>query len=431
MGVGEPRKRSSRGKQKKRKKRQGKKSAKTVWQQKELEELDKTAATLANLALNPQTSDADFYRAAVYEAINTDQRRVAREKRALAAGIRVAGHAKPKGVEVLTKDTVSALEAKRLGHFQLSLVLGQCKKHKALVDTAKASIDNKLEQRWKRRLSGGRKQPRDQHPGFNFPLSLKNFASRRQVESWNHTRKKLDRLVRTAQPRIDTKPPESRKRLYRPDMSDVRPGEYHLSAGERKHWRLHLQQLQELVETAPTRVDDRIDEHTERIWELERSRGQEVFPEYDFPLTLKREATLRVVKGWRHFATSIKKLCKDARPRVETDWGIHGPPRSSKRRPKRPLPAPDTMSRGATLGSLPSRPSSAARAYTRRGGGSLPRPKSMAGLRGLQSLQQMKCSHVPGLQELEGLELSFSYFLGGQGQTATSSPSSRNTPVNY
>ena len=86
-----------------------------LWQIKEIKKLDQTASRLAKLALNNETSNESFYRAAVFEAVNIDQRKKARDRRARAAGQRVEGdpvdpnddpNKRMGGIEVLNKDTI-------------------------------------------------------------------------------------------------------------------------------------------------------------------------------------------------------------------------------------------------------------------------------------------------------------------------------------
>ena len=105
-----------------------KKPPTAIWQVKEAEKLNQTSSRLASLALNTATSDADFYRAAVFEAVNIDRRRRAREARARAAGQRVEGdpvdpnenpNKRSGGIEVLNKDNIDPQTAKRLGQTQL------------------------------------------------------------------------------------------------------------------------------------------------------------------------------------------------------------------------------------------------------------------------------------------------------------------------
>eukprot|EP00946_MAST-07B_sp_MAST-7B-sp1_P004795 g4795.t1 len=408
-----------------------------VWQVKEKAKLEKSGAHLAELALNKRTSNEAFYRAAVYEAVNIHQRKRARERRAREAGIRThgdgdgdgddrdvdqrsalgdgsllpdaprrqsqrsaPGNRKKKknnkrsgGVEVLNKDTIDPQTVKRLGKQQVDDILAICKRHKWLVDTAKAGINTKLDPVWEARLSthklalqrkeilrerrfakqsrtlsennkksrssgygvkskkrasrkkkkGGlgpasstssdntastmststsntaatpqrktelqqKRLPtryiRDELPEFEFPLTLKNYNTRRVVQGWEHGAKKLDWLIRTAVSALDTSEPESRRRLREDrerkarmaratglgDPDDVRPGEFGLSFSEKEHWRMHLDQLHQLIETAPVRISAKIDPHS-----------------------------------WSDAVEQLWQMCRKAEAKIDNDWGVHGP----------------------------------------------------------------------------------------------------------
>ena len=133
-----------------------------IWQVKEAKKLNETSKRLAALALNTTTSNADFYRAAIFEAVNINNRRKSREARARAAGQRVEGdpidpnedpNKRQGGIEVLNKDNIDPQTAKRLGKTQLDHIFHLCKRHKMLVDTATKSIDTTLHPRWVNRLA--------------------------------------------------------------------------------------------------------------------------------------------------------------------------------------------------------------------------------------------------------------------------------------
>ena len=128
----------------------------------------------------------------------------------------------------------------------------------------------------------------DELPEFDFPLTLKNYNTRRVVQGWEHGARKLDWLIRTAVSALDTSEPDSRRRLREDrerkarmaratglgDPDDVRPGEFGMSFSEKEHWRMHLDQLHQLIETAPVRISAKIDPHVQRIWNLNRKRGR-------------------------------------------------------------------------------------------------------------------------------------------------------------
>ena len=54
---------------------------------------------------------------------------------------------------MLNKDTIDPQTVKRLGKQQVDDILAICKRHKWLVDTAKAGINTKLDPVWEARLS--------------------------------------------------------------------------------------------------------------------------------------------------------------------------------------------------------------------------------------------------------------------------------------
>ena len=527
-----------------------------LWQIKEAKKLDQTSSRLAKLALNTETSNAAFYRAAIFEAVNIDQRRKARDKRARAAGQRVEGdpvdpnedpNNRKGGIEVLNKDTIDPQTAKRLGQNQVDHILHLCKRHKELVDTATASIDNNLNQRWmnrlastklqkqrklikkKRRLAAKRKaenapptakgngagnmtqryqqtlqsyhkhaldgsssvlstvtntsrtsksskssktskksktvssstsatkptsskprpnhQPstlptqyiRDELPELNYPLTLKNYSSRRQVEGWKYDQNKLNNLIKNSKSAIDMTEPRSRIRAREDvdrkrkialqsgagDPDDIRPGEYGMSFAQKAHWRLHLEQLNELIETAPGRTDAKIDHHVERIWNLNRERGQKDIDKskgcvHDFALTLKRDATKEQIRSWDGAITQLNDLTRTAVAKIDNDWGPRGPPRSIKGGGQVQIPSHSVASRHGNHGVDPYGRSNVSNVKTRLPQLSADQPQKLRGeamraaLKKKLGKNQISVAHVDGLENTEGLGLAMQVFLGGK-----------------
>ena len=430
-----------------------KKAKSALWQVKEAKRIDATSKTLAELALNPNTSDADFYRAAIFEAVNLDKHRRARESRALAAGVRREGknsavsvktssdkQSKRKlrkkksglrskrvplkgkvggGVEVLNKDTIDPQTAKRLGYFQMSNILAQCKRHKELVDSASSCVNSHLHPTWRKLLAKSSGKARDEFPEFDFPLSLKNFASRQRVESWSHYARKLRNLIQTAKASVDMSEPRSRKKIMHAknfstigdkSTGSIRPGEYGMSHNEREHWRGHIAQLEELIATAPVRVDARIDYHTEHHWDIRRKKSMDPFPEAPFPLTLKRSATKDTIKGWVGFKKKLAGLIATSTSKVDNSWGERGPPRAVRGGGTKKIRPHSVSSRHGVAGSSLS-------------SGKLERPRSTigAGMRSEASLESLRTnfgdnlpvSHIADLHNTEGLAISVEEYLRG------------------
>ena len=502
-----------------------KKPPTAIWQVKEAEKLNQTSSRLASLALNTATSDADFYRAAVFEAVNIDRRRRAREARARAAGQRVEGdpvdpnenpNKRSGGIEVLNKDNIDPQTAKRLGQTQLDHIFHLCKRHKHLVDTATKSIDTKLHKRWEERLTSTKLKKRrqaikrrrkkqaaldaenasmsalnggssiqsnishsssksstssktskqskknttsnsrhlkqllplptqyvrDELPNLDFPLTLKNYNSKRTVEGWKYDANKLKKLVNTAVSSLDMTEPQSRVRHHEDierkrkiailngnDPDDVRPGEYGLSFAQKKHWRMHLEQLNSLVEDAPLRIDSKIDKHVRRVWSLNRQRGKKDVDKTkgmknDFPLTLKRDASREQLLGWDGALTLLGEICETATAKIDNDWGTYGPPRSIRGSGHVKIPNASIASRHGEKGCIDlygrSNSSDSIRSSLAVPKLSSDRPKKLIGKELRQALKkklgknQLSVAYVDGIKNVEGLGLSMQYFLGGR-----------------
>lgn len=519
-----------------------------IWQVKEAKKLNETSKRLAALALNTTTSNADFYRAAIFEAVNINNRRKSREARARAAGQRVEGdpidpnedpNKRQGGIEVLNKDNIDPQTAKRLGKTQLDHIFHLCKRHKMLVDTATKSIDTTLHPRWVNRLAStklkkqrqklrvkrkkqailaaanagmpskvgatdrangarngtstdalGRNASRcsttsntstdishtshtsstasstrashnlppppsplptqyvrDELPGLKFPLTLKNYNSKRQVEGWAYDALKLKKLIDSAVSTVDMSEPHSRVR-YREDVErkktialatgagdpdDIRPGEYGLSFAQKQHWRMHLEQLNELVETAPVRIDAKIDKHVQRIWNLNRARGLKDVDKsrgmkQDFALTLKRDATRQQLLGWDGALNQLNQLCKTATSKIDCNWGERGPPRSIKGSGTLKVPAASIASRHGNKGvidrygrSNPSdEPIPRIRGWKKNAKNRKLNGKDLRqALKEKMGKHQVSVAHVEGLKHTEGLGLSFRYCLGGRAMIKT------------
>lgn len=287
---------------------------------------------------------------------------------------------------------------------------------------------------------------RDELPAFDFPLTLKNFNTQRVVQGWEHGAKKLEWLIRTAVSALDTSEPESRRRLREDkerkalmarktglgDPDDIRPGEYGLSFSEKTHWRLHLDQLRELIETAPVRISASIDPHVQRVWNLNRKRGIKDVEKTkgmstDFALSLKREATREQLQSWSDSVEQLWEMCAKAKPRIDNDWGVHGPPRSIRGQGTKRIPNPSVSSRKGHVGgagrwgqrsrgsvgksssgsSLPELPLSRNRKTSSK--------QSLAkGLRKSLGEKQLQVSCIDGLEHADGLAISMQFFLGGK-----------------
>ena len=307
---------------------------------------------------------------------------------------------------------------------------------------------------------------RDEFPKSSFPLTLKNFNSKREVDGWKHNQKKLELLINTAVSAIDMTEPRTRIRQREDverkkrialesgagDPDDIRPGEYGLSFAQKEHWRGHLLQLKELCDTAPLRVDATIDHHVQRIWNLNRAKGLKDIEKTrgmknDFALTLKRGASRQQLLSWDCAITQLEELVETATGKIDNDWGPRGPPRSVKGGGTKKLPSASVASRGGTRGG-----GSARRERVGKSGGSGGREgkerregregsKQRSRLPGLRSSQsdgrlrsvgrlrgtelrralipkakrnQISVAHVENLEHTEGLGLSMSYFLGGR-----------------
>ena len=255
-----------------------------LWQEKEAKALRLTSKKLAELALNPCTSDESFFRTAIYETVNIRKRRRARKRRAVLAGQKGA-----KGVEVITKDTVDPHTAKQLGAYRLGQVLKQCKKHKWLVDSAFSKLDQtptKWSQQELKRWASG--EPRDEFPDADFPRTLKNYAAKSTVDGWAYMHKKLERLLEKVEPRINTDHPMA-DRPQGGDLSAIRekkndPLAYFMGTRERLAFRRQHEKLQALVREAPRRIDSKIDKHVKA--QLDRAQAPRPYPvDHDFPVT--------------------------------------------------------------------------------------------------------------------------------------------------
>jgi hypothetical protein len=195
-----------------------------------------------------------------------------------------------------------------------------------------------------------------------------------------------------------------------------------MSFAQKAHWRLHLDQLNELIETAPLRIDAKIDHHVQRIWNLNRQRGLKDVDkskgmENDFALTLKRTATREQLRSWDGAISQLNELTSTATAKIDNSWGPRGPPRSIRGGGHVQIPHASVASRGGDHGVDPYGRSNVSDPRTRLPLLSSDRPKKLHGKEMRKALKktlgknQISVAHVDGLQHTEGLGISMQIYL--------------------
>ena len=178
-------------------------------------------------------------------------------------------------------------------------------------------------------------------------------------------------------------------------------------------------------------MDATIDRHVQRIWNLNRAKGQKDVEKTrgmknDFALSLKRDASRQQLLSWDGAINQLEELVETATGKIDNDWGPRGPPRSVKGGGTKKIPSASVASRGGTRGG------SARRERRGGGGGAGEQHSRLPGLRPSRSVgrlsgkelrqaltpkvkrNQISVAHVENLEHTVGLGLSMSYFLGGR-----------------
>jgi len=303
------------------------------WQVEEDNAYATCAKSLHDLTMNDHVSDENWYRSACYEARKLHTKKKNVKIRAIKAGIAKGS----KGVTVVNKDSIDPITVKKTSTLELHHIYEVSKKHKWLVDTAAPAIDchlDKYQKKQFKRATRSAKQ-RELHPDIkDWPFTLKNHASRKNVLSWDNTRSQLKHLVQTSKPAVDCQLDKwQQAQLDRAHkMTDHHPDfpDFPLAAKnyaprrEVKSWDRTNKFLKKLVKTAQTGTVTTLDKHWQARLDESAVRKKQPdtkpsFPQY--PITLKNHSSYNEVAGWSYDDKKLKRLCDDACVQIDTKWG--------------------------------------------------------------------------------------------------------------
>ena len=302
------------------------------WQIEENKAYDAVSKTLAKLSLNSSMSNENWYRAACFEARKLQKKKIAVRKRAKAAG-----QSKDSvGIQVITKDSIDPITVKKTNPLELHHIFELQRKHKFIVDTAKSVVDCKIDKYTNAQLKKARRsvRKRDAHPEFDFPYTLKNHSTRRQVEGWNHTRKKLNQLVKTSKPAVDAsldKYQEHQLSLVEGNKNrDEHPGydfplslKNYATRREVDGWNRTKNKLKYLIATSKPGTKTTLDKHWQRrLAEIdEKKKYPDKFPSFpQYPITLKNLHSRNEIAGWAYDDDKLKKLIATAKVQIDSMW---------------------------------------------------------------------------------------------------------------
>eukprot|EP00943_MAST-04B_sp_MAST-4B-sp1_P007023 g7023.t1 len=302
------------------------------WQIEENKAYAAASKTLATLTMNTSMSNENWYRAACFEARKLHKKKIAVRKRAKAAG-----QSKDSvGIQVINKDSIDPITVKKTNPLELHHIFELQKRHKFIVDTAKSAVDCKIDKYTNTQLKRAKRsaKQRDAHPNFKFPYTLKNHATRRQVEGWNHTRKKLNQLVETSKPGIDAqldKYQEHQLNLVEKNKNRDEHPMYDFPLSLKNYatrrevtgWNRTQKKLKYLIDTAKPGTNTKLDKHWQRrLAEIDKKKQHpDKFPSYpQYPITLKNFHSRNEIAGWAYDDDKLKKLIATAKVQIDSMW---------------------------------------------------------------------------------------------------------------
>ena len=302
------------------------------WQIEENKAYDAVSKTLASLTLNTSMSNENWYRAACYEA-----RKLQRKKKAVKQRARAAGQAKgSSGITVLNKDSIDPITVKKTNPLELHHIFEMQKKHKFIVDTATSAIDCKIDKYTAAQLKKAKRKPgkRDAHPKFDFPYTLKNHATRREVEGWQHNKKMLNKLVATSKPAVDAYLDKyQQKQLELAEQSlnrDEHPGydfplslKNYATRREVDGWERTQKKLDYLVSTSQSATSTTLEKHWQRrLTEIDhKKKFPDRFPSFpQYPITLKNKHSRNEIAGWAYDDKKLESLISTAKVQIDSRW---------------------------------------------------------------------------------------------------------------